>query len=44
MVLVLLEYYYYPASYALCVYVYNGSVYGNLKDFSDSYVRPVLAF
>jgi len=38
------ELYSYPASYALYVSVSNGSVYDSSKDYSDSYVRPVLAF
>ena len=38
------EYYYRPADDALYVYVDDGRVDRNLKDYSSSYVRPVLAF
>ena len=38
------ERYFYPADRALCVDVTNGTVFSNFKYYSDSYVRPVLAF
>ena len=38
------EYYDNPARNALYVYVNNGSVLNYLKSYSNSYVRPVLAF
>ena len=38
------EYYSNPAYNALYVYVNNGSVLNYLKSYSNSYVRPVLAF
>ncbi|MFS3086250.1 fimbrillin family protein, partial [Bacteroides uniformis] len=38
------ESYFFSASYALCVRVYDGYVSYDFKSFRSSYVRPVLAF